>query len=114
MNIYVGNIPRETKEEDLRNAFGEFGDVESVTIIKDKFTGESRQFGFIVMPNQGEAENAINDLNEKDFQGNNLKVNEARPKRDFSDRPRGGGGGGNRSFGGGNRGGGFGGGGRRR
>lgn len=101
MNIYVGNIPRETKEDDLRTAFGEFGEVESVTIIKDKFTGESRQFGFIVMPKQEEAENAINNLNEKDFQGNPLKVNEARPKRDFSDRSRGGG----------NRGGGYGGGG---
>lgn len=105
MNIYVGNLSRETREEDLKEAFGAFGEVESVTIIKDKFTGESRQFGFIIMPNQSEAEAAINDLNEKDFQGSNMKVNEARPKREFSDRPRGGSGG---------RGGGFGGGGRRR
>jgi len=108
MNIYVGNLPRQTNEEDLKSAFGEFGEVESVTIIKDKFTGESRGFAFIIMPNQSEAENAINNLNEKDFNGNSLKVNEARPKKDFGERGRGG----NRNFGGGGSGGG--GGGRRR
>ncbi len=116
MNIYVGNLPRETKEEDLRSTFGEFGEVESVTIIKDKYTGESRQFGFIVMPNQTQAEAAINDLNGKDFQGISLKVNEAKPKRDFSDRSRGGsggGGGGGRRFGSGGGGGGYNSGGRR-
>jgi len=82
MNIYVGNLSHEVTEEDLRQAFEAFGQVESVTIIKDKFTGESRGFGFVEMPAKAEAESAIADLNEKELKGRALNVNEARPRED--------------------------------
>ncbi len=89
MNIYVGNLPREAKEGDLREAFEAFGEVSSVKIITDRFTGESRGFGFVEMSNSSEAQAAISGLDGKDLKGSNLRVNEARPRRD--DR-RGGGG----------------------
>jgi RNA recognition motif-containing protein len=98
MNIYVGNIAREASEEDLRQAFQAFGQVASVSIIKDKFTQESRGFAFLEMPNNEEAKAAIAGMNGKELKGRTLTVNEARPRTD--DR-RGGGGGGRRSFGGG-------------
>ena len=82
MNIYVGNLPREANEEDLRQAFEAFGEVTSAKIIKDKFTGDSRGFGFVEMPNSSEAQAAISELDGKDLKGNNLKVNEARPRGD--------------------------------
>jgi RNA recognition motif-containing protein len=104
MNIYVGNLSHETTEDDLRQAFEAFGQVESATVIKDKFSGESRGFGFVEMPSKTEAQKAIDEMNGKDLKGRALNVNEARPKA-----PRGGGGGGG---GGGGHGGG-GGGGRR-
>ena len=93
MNIYVGNLPREASEGDLRQSFEAFGQVTSVKIITDKFTGDSRGFGFVEMPNSSEAKSAISGLDGKDLKGHNLKVNEARPRRD--DR-RGGFGGGRR------------------
>lgn len=96
MNIYVGNISRDATESDLREAFAAFGEIQSVAIIKDKFTGESRGFGFVEMPNKSEGEAAIAGLNGKDLKGRNITVNEARPR---TDRPRTGGGGG--GFGGG-------------
>jgi len=102
MNIYVGNLPREATEEDLRKAFEEFGEVTSAKIITDKFTGDSRGFGFVEMPNNPEAQSAISGLDGKDLKGRALKVNEARPRRD--DRGgrggfgRGGGFGGKRRF----------------
>jgi len=98
MNIYVGNISRTATEQDLKEAFESFGAVQSAAIIKDKFSGESRGFGFVEMPNKEEAEKAIAALNGKDLKGRTLTVNEARPR---TDRPRTGGGGGRGGFGGG-------------
>ncbi len=91
MNIYVGNIPRISKEDEIKELFQGFGEVQSASIIKDKFSGESRGFGFVEMPNKEEAEKAIAALNGKDFKGRALTVNEARPRTD-SPRPGGGGG----------------------
>jgi RNA recognition motif-containing protein len=100
MNIYVGNISRTATEQDIKEAFEAFGAVQSAAIIKDKFSGESRGFGFVEMPNKEEADKAIAGLNGKDLKGRTLTVNEARPR---TDRPRtsGGGGGGRGGFGGG-------------
>ena len=107
MNIYVGNLSYEVTEEDLRLAFEPFGQVDSVNIIKDKFSGQSRGFGFIEMPSAEEAQSAINDLNSTELTGRTLNVNEARPR---SESGRGGGrrggGGGRGGFGGGRGGGG--------
>jgi len=80
MNIYIGNLSHEVTEEDLRQTFEGFGQVESVNIIKDRYSGESRGFGFVEMPAKGEAESAINDLNGKDLKGRALNVSEARPR----------------------------------
>ncbi|MGB2806945.1 MAG: RNA-binding protein [Sedimentisphaerales bacterium] len=96
MNIYVGNLAREVTEDDLREAFEAFGQVSTATIITDKFSGESRGFGFVEMPSKNEAQTAITEMNEKDLKGRTINVNEARPKTD-----RGGGGGGRRGGGGG-------------
>jgi RNA recognition motif-containing protein len=82
MNIYVGNLPREATEDDLRQAFEEFGQVTSAKIITDRFTGDSRGFGFVEMPNSPEAQSAISGLDGKDLKGRALRVNEARPRRD--------------------------------
>ena len=82
MNIYVGNLSRDVTEEDLRQAFQSFGQVTSVSIIKDKVSGESRGFGFLEMPNKAEAQKAIMDLNGKELKGRPLTVNEARPRRE--------------------------------
>ena len=105
MNIYVGNLAFEVTEDELRAAFQTHGTVDSATIIKDKFTGQSRGFGFVEMPVKEEGEAAINGLNESDLKGRPLKVNEARPQRDRRPgggggrgRPGGGGGGGGRRF----------------
>ncbi len=106
MNIYVGNISRDVTEAELKEAFTAFGTVASAAIIKEKYTGESRGFGFVEMPNKEEAEKAIAGLNGKDLKGRALTVNEARPR---TDRPRTGGfgggrpGGGRGGFGGGRR-----------
>ena len=106
MNIYVGNLARELTQEDLEEAFKAFGQVTSVTIIKDKFSGEPRGFGFIEMPGKAEAQAAIAGMNGKELKGRVLNVNEAQPRTD-----RGGGGGGGGRGGGGRGGGGGGGGG---
>uniref|UniRef100_A0A7C4KII4 RNA-binding protein n=1 Tax=Anaerolinea thermolimosa TaxID=229919 RepID=A0A7C4KII4_9CHLR len=82
MNIYVGNLPFNTSEEELRSAFAAFGEVSSAAVIKDQFTGQSRGFGFVEMPKKEEAEAAINSLNGKEFNGRPLKVNEARPREE--------------------------------
>jgi len=82
MNIYVGNLLPEATEEDLRQAFEAFGQVTSVKIITDKYTGDSRGFGFVEMPNNSEAQSAISGLDGKDLKGRALRVNEARPRRD--------------------------------
>ncbi|HVP49758.1 MAG TPA: RNA-binding protein [Candidatus Bathyarchaeia archaeon] len=95
----MGNISRTATEQDLKEAYEAFGAVQSAAIIKDKFSGESRGFGFVEMPNKEEAEKAISGLNGKDLKGRTLTVNEARPR---TDRPRtGGAGGGRGGFGGG-------------
>lgn len=82
MNLYVGNLPRQTTEDELREAFSAFGQVSSASIIKDKFSGESRGFAFVEMPDNAEAQAAIAGLNGKDFQGRTLTVNEARPREE--------------------------------
>jgi len=97
MNIYVGNISRDVTETELKDAFAAFGTVTSAAIIKEKYTGESRGFGFVEMPNKEEADKAIAGLNGKDMKGRNLTVNEAKPR---TDRPRSGGFGGGRPSGG--------------
>ena len=89
MNIYVGNLPRATTEAELRQAFEAFGRVSAASVIKDKFSGESRGFGFVEMPEKSEAMAAIAAMNGKDFGGRTLTVNEARPREE---RPRDGGG----------------------
>lgn len=80
MNIYVGNLSRGVTEDDLREAFATFGQVASVAIIKDKYSGESRGFGFVEMPTAAEAQAAIGGLNGKELKGRTLTVNEARPR----------------------------------
>jgi RNA recognition motif-containing protein len=107
VNIYVGNLSRDLTETELREAFAAFGEVSSASIIKDKFSGETRGFGFVEMPNKDEADKAISSLNGRDLKGRTATVNEARPR---TDKPRTGGFGGGR---GGSRGG-FGGGGGKR
>jgi len=99
MKIYVGNMSYEVQEDDLRQAFSEFGQVDSVTIIIDKYSGRSKGFGFVEMSSQEAGQAAIEGLNGKDLKGRALNVNEARPqeKRDS----RGGSGGGRGGFGGG-------------
>jgi RNA recognition motif-containing protein len=99
MNIYVGNLPFTTGEEELRATFGAYGQVASVAVIKDQFTGQSRGFGFVEMPNKEEGTAAINALNGKEVKGRALKVNEARPREE--NRSGGGGGGGGYGGGGG-------------
>ncbi|UCD18276.1 MAG: RNA-binding protein [Candidatus Zixiibacteriota bacterium] len=86
MNIYVGNLSSETTEEQLRQAFENFGEVSSVNIIKDKYTGESRGFGFVEMSKQSEATAAIGSLNGQELSGRTLNVNEARPRGERSNR----------------------------
>ena len=80
MNIYVGNLSYGMSEGELRDAFAAFGEVSSVKILMDRETGRSRGFGFVEMPNQGEAEAAIAQLNGKDVGGRALRINEARPR----------------------------------
>jgi len=80
MNIYVGNLSYSMSEEELRNAFAAFGAVTSAKILMDRETGRSRGFGFVEMPDQGEAATAIAQLNGKDLGGRALRINEARPR----------------------------------
>lgn len=98
MNIYVGNLSYEVTEEDLKVAFQAFGEVTTVNIIKDKFTGQPRGFGFVEMADTEAGKSAIAGMNGKELKSRTLTVNEARPKDDSGKRKFGGGG---RSFGGG-------------
>ncbi len=82
MNIYVGNLAPDTTEDELRQAFAEYGQVVSAKIIKDRYTFESRGFGFVEIPNKAQAQEAIDKLNGTDLRGNILRVNEARPRRE--------------------------------
>jgi RNA recognition motif-containing protein len=86
MNIYVGNLDFKVNENDLESLFGQYGDVSSVKIVVDKYSGRSRGFGFVTMEDQKEASKAINELNGKSFKSRDLVVNEARPKRDETRR----------------------------
>jgi len=96
MNIYVGNLLRDLSENELREAFQAYGTVQTASIIKDKFSGDSRGFGFVEMPNREEALKAISALNGRDLRGRTINVNEAKPRSEGS---RGGGGfGGNRRY----------------
>ena len=88
MNIYIGNLEYGVTEDELRNAFGEFGEVSSASIITDKFTGRSKGFGFVEMPNDEEASAAIDALNDSDLSGRSIKVNQARPREERPSRPR--------------------------
>ncbi len=104
MNIYVGNLSFDVSEENLRQAFEPFGQVSSITIIKDKYSGQSRGFGFVEMPNRTEAQAAIENLNGKEVLGRQMSVNEARPRNDRGKSGgRGGQKGGRPGFGGKNR-----------
>ncbi len=80
MNIYVGNLSYQMTEEELSDAFASFGDVKSAKIIFDRETNRSKGFGFVEMDNDDEAKKAIDDLNNKEIGGRNLRVNEARPR----------------------------------
>lgn len=100
MNIYVGNLARQATEDDVRKEFEPFGKLLSVKVIRDKFSGESRGFGFVEMPKRLEAEAAIAALNGKDLLGQSMAVNEARPKSDSGHRSGGFGRGGSRGGGG--------------
>ncbi len=93
MNIYVGNLSPDVSGENLRQAFEAFGQVSSATIIKDKYSGQPRGFGFVEMPDRAEAQAAIENLNGKELLGQQINVNEARPR---TDRGRSGGQGGHR------------------
>jgi RNA recognition motif-containing protein len=88
-SIYVGNLSHIATEDDLRQAFGQFGAVATVNIIKDRETGRSRGFAFVEMSNGGEAATAIKELNLREISGRSVTVNEARPK---AEGPRGAGG----------------------
>ena len=98
MNIYVGNLSYESSEDDLREAFEAFGQVASVAIIKDKFSGRSKGFGFVEMPDEGEANSAIEGLNGKDLKGRTLNVSKARPRSESRRGGRQRRGGGRRSY----------------
>ena len=80
MNIYVGNLPYGVTEDELKGAFSEFGEVSSVNVITDKFSGQSKGFGFVEMENNSEADEAIKALNESALKGRNIKVNQAKPR----------------------------------
>jgi cold-inducible RNA-binding protein len=84
MNIYVGNLSYEMNEEDLRTSFEDHGDVESAKVIMDRETGRSKGFGFVEMSDASEAQAAIRELNEAVVSGRPLRVNEAKPRREFS------------------------------
>ena len=97
MNIYLGNLPYNINEDELMELFEEYGNVSTVKLITDKFTGKSKGFGFVEMPSDDDAKKAIEELNGKEVKGRNITVNQAREKTDDN---RGGGnrGGGGRNF----------------
>ncbi|APZ96476.1 RNA recognition motif domain-containing protein [Fuerstiella marisgermanici] len=79
-NIYVGNLAYQTSSTDLEDAFGEFGDVSRAAVVSDRESGRSKGFGFVEMPNDGDAQSAIDAMNDRDLDGRNLKVNVAKPR----------------------------------
>ena len=82
MNIYVGNLSYDITDDEVKDLFSPHGEIASVSIIKDKHSGQSKGFGFVEMPNQAEAEEAIKALNESELKGRNIKVNQAKPKEE--------------------------------
>lgn len=88
MNIYVGNIPRETSESEIRSAFEAFGEVSSVTMVMDKYTNTFKGFCFLEMPKTDEAENAMKEMDGEMFGGRTLTVNQAKPKTESRDRSK--------------------------
>ena len=109
MKLHVGNLPFAVDENEFKEMFNEYNPDE-VTLIKDKFSGRSKGFGFVTISDDEAAQKAISELNGKDVQGRELKVSEAKPMEERPERPRrsfGGNRGGDRGFGGGSRGGGF-------
>jgi len=88
MNLYVGNLPYQTSEDDLREAFSGFGEVTSVNVITDRETGQSKGFGFVEMADNAGGDAAIKGLNGAAMGGRNIKVNEARPRNDRPRSPR--------------------------
>lgn len=111
MKVYVGNLPFSIDDEKLREVFSKFGEIEEATVIKDKYSGRSKGFGFVTFTNDENAKKAVEEMNDKEVEGRALKVNEARPmeerppRRDFGGRSGGreggrgfGGGGGRRRF----------------
>jgi len=87
MNLYVGNLSYQMTDDDLRSAFEAYGEVSSAKIIRDRETGRSKGFGFVEMPTDSEAEEAIRQLDNAELDGRNIKVNQARPRSE-SPRPR--------------------------
>lgn len=101
MKIYVGNLSFGIDDEKLREIFSKFGDVEEAVVIKDKYSGRSKGFGFVTFSDDAAAKKAIAEMNDKEVEGRQLKVNEARPMEERPPRREGGRGfGGGRSFGG--------------
>jgi RNA recognition motif-containing protein len=86
MNIYVGNLPYSATEDELRSAFGAFGEVSTVNVITDKYSGQSKGFAFVEMAENSAADAAIKGLNETPMGGRNIKVNEAKPRGERSSR----------------------------
>ncbi len=86
MNIYIGNLPYTITEDELKESFNSFGEVSSVNIITDRFSGQSKGFGFVEMPEDSEAEAAIKALDGQEIKGRNLKINQARPRRENQHR----------------------------
>jgi RNA recognition motif-containing protein len=101
MNIYIGNLSQEVTDDDLRQAFESLGNITSAKVIRDRFSGESRGFGFIEMPDKQEAMAAMESLNGSDLKGKKIMISEAKPRADKRRGGSGGGGGRRRSGGGG-------------
>jgi len=88
MNIYVGNLPYNVGETDLQEIFSQFGEVSKVDLITDKFSGQSKGFGFVEMEDNSQADAAIKGLNDSDMKGRKIKVNQAKPRSDRPSRGR--------------------------
>ncbi|MBN1663246.1 MAG: RNA-binding protein [Deltaproteobacteria bacterium] len=88
MNIYVGNLPYNVTEDELKDLFAQFGTIETVNIPKDNYSGQAKGFGFVEIPDNSSADKAIKALNGSDFKGRNIKVNQAKPREERSPRPR--------------------------
>lgn len=84
--LFVGNLPFKTTSDSLKELFSQFGEIEEAVVISDKFSGRSRGFGFVTFVNDADADKAIAELHEKEYEGRNLIVNEARPPRENNDR----------------------------